>query len=125
ARRRVDVDPGGVAEEGRGGEGLEAEAADTRRRIVLGRVRGHAGAAGEEQGAAMGRRRELGDRDAAVRAALDAGVAVDQLEVVDRRLQRLCGQIEELAADLVRGLDDGPAVVEGRLAARAATVIRP
>ena len=57
--------------------------------------------------------------DPPVRAADDAGVAVAQLEVVDARLERLGGELEELPANLARRLDDGPPVVERRLAARS------
>ena len=69
-------------------------------------------------------RRELGDRPPPVRAAADADGAVGELEVVDARLELPGGELEELPPHLAGGVDDRPSVVERRLAARAAAVVR-
>ena len=48
------------------------------------------------------------DRDRLGRRALDAGDAVDQLDVVAARLELLRGQVEQLLAHLARGLRSPP-----------------
>ena len=113
-----------MAEVGRGRERFEAEPTDAQRAVVVRRLGRHARAPGEQECTTLGRRGELRDRHPPIRAADHAGVAVAQLEIGDAGLEGGRRQVEELAADLAGRLDDGPTVVERRLAARAAAVVR-
>ena len=58
------------------------------------------------------------------RGADDAHLAAGELEVLARHLELLGGEVEQLVAHLDGGLDDGAAVVEGRLRAGRAHVPR-
>ena len=122
----IDLDAGGVGEERRRRERLAAEATDAARRVDGRRRRRLARALTEQQ---AGTRPPADARSAIVTddglAALDAGHAVDELEVGPVGLQEVRGEVEELLADLVRGGDHGPAVVERRLRAAGPAVVRP
>src|SRR5581483_10919584 len=85
------------------------------------RVRYAPGALADDRLAAA---RELGDRDTAARRALDARLAVRELQVAGVDLELLGGELEQLPPNLDGRLDDGAPVVERRLRPRRAAVPR-
>ena len=120
----IDLDVGGVAEEGGGNPRLHTHPADTGRAFNLGSSWNIARAGREQLVATRGLAGQIDNADALVGGALDTHKAVGNFEVAHSGFEPLGRHFEEAGLDHVGSGHDSTTVVEGRLRTGGTHVVR-